>query len=130
MDYSYLDLLCYLLIYSFLGWAVEVIVVSIKDRKLMNRGFFNLPFCLSYGVIMDILILIIPTMVGQRGAWLMMYLSALAVSAVVTFLSGGLAKRISRTRLWEYQENNLFAGEPRQFLYGLLMGGAFLAACL
>lgn len=60
MHYSYLNLICYLLIYSFLGWVIEVVFVSIRDKQLRNRGFFNLPFCLSYGVAMDILILVLP----------------------------------------------------------------------
>lgn len=130
MDYSYLDLLCYLLIYAFLGWVTEVLVISIKDRKLRNRGFFNLPFCLSYGVIMDILIIVIPTMIGNDGAWLMMYLASVAVSSVVMFLSGSLSKRMSTAKLWEYEEHSLFSGEARPFLYGLLIGALFLIAVL
>lgn len=127
MDYTYLDLLCYLLLYSFLGWAVEVLIISVRDRQLRNRGFFNLPFCLSYGVVMDILILVLPTM-GNR--WLAQYVAALMVSSVVTFLSGGLAKRISRTQLWCYQENALFSGNRRWALLALLQGLAFYAAYL
>ena len=100
MNYTYLDLLCYLLIYSFLGWVVEVVIVSIRNRQLSNRGFFSLPFCLSYGVAMDILILVLPTM-GNH--YLSQYVVTLIVSSVVTFLSGGLAKRLSRTELWKYQ---------------------------
>ena len=127
MDYSYLDLLCYLLIYSFLGWAVEVLIISIRDRTLKNRGFFNLPFCLSYGIVMDILIVLLPT---TEGNFVVDYLAALAVSSVVTFLSGSVSKRISRTILWDYQENNLFAGQKRAFFFGLLQGALFLAAVL
>ena len=85
MNYTYLDLLCYLLIYSFLGWVVEVVIVSIRNRQLSNRGFFSLPFCLSYGVAMDILILVLPTM-GSH--YLSKYVVTLIVSSVVTFLSG------------------------------------------
>lgn len=124
MDYTYPELLCYLLIYSFIGWVVEVILISVRDRALKNRGFFNLPFCLSYGVIMDILILIVPTMDNL----LVQYLAALAVSSVVTFLSGSISKHISRTSLWEYQENNLFSCEKRPLLLGLLQGLVFLLA--
>lgn len=127
MSYTYLDLLCCLLIYSFLGWVVEVVIVSIRNHKLSNRGFFNLPFCLSYGVVMDILILILPTM-GTH--YLSQYIATLIVSSVVTFLSGGLAKRVSRTELWKYQENALFAGNKKWALLSLLQAAAFFAAYL
>ncbi len=125
MEYTYLELLCYLLIYSFLGWVAEVLFISVKDRTLRNRGFFNLPFCLSYGVVMDILVVILPTMKGYLVA---RYLTALAVSSVVTFLSGGLSKRFSSKSLWKYQENNLFTGEKRPLLLGLAQGLLFLVA--
>ena len=127
MNYTYLDLLCYLLIYSFLGWVVEVVIVSIRNRQLSNRGFFSLPFCLSYGVAMDILILVLPTM-GNH--YLSQYVVTLIVSSVVTFLSGGLAKRLSRTELWKYQENALFAGSRKWVLLSLLQAAAFYAAYL
>lgn len=127
MNYTYLDLLCYLLIYSFLGWVVEVVIVSIRNRQLSNCGFFSLPFCLSYGVAMDILILVLPTM-GNH--YLSQYVVTLIVSSVVTFLSGGLAKRLSRTELWKYQENALFAGSRKWVLLSLLQAAAFYAAYL
>lgn len=127
MNYSYLDLFCYLLIYSFLGWVIEVVFVSIRDKQLCNRGFFNLPFCLSYGVAMDILIVVLPTLEGH---YLGQYIVCLIVSSVVAFLSGGLAKRISRTELWKYQENALFAGSRKWLLLSLLQGLAFFGAYL
>lgn len=127
MEYTYLDLFCYLLIYSFLGWVAEVAVLAVKDRRVRNRGFFNLPFCLSYGLVMDLLIVVLPTM-GQN--YLLQYVTALIVSSVITFLSGSLSKRISRTVLWKYQENNLFAGNKRPLLIALVAGLAFYLAYL
>ena len=38
------------IIYSFLGWLVESIYMSICNRKLTNRGFAFSPFCPIYGV--------------------------------------------------------------------------------
>ena len=110
MNYSYLDLVFYFLIYSFLGWAAEVVFFAVRDHKLRNRGFFNLPFCLSYGVVMDILIVMLPTM---NGRYVEQYVTSLVVASVVTFLPAALAKRVSRTVLWQYQENNLFSGRRK-----------------
>lgn len=125
MEYTYLELLSYLLIYSFLGWLIEVFVMSLKQRRFCNRGFFNLPFCLSYGVTMDILILLMPTMKGQ---YLFQTVTVLVVSSAVSFLSGSLAKRVSRKKLWQYEENNLFGGSRRKFLQELIIAGAFWLA--
>lgn len=127
MEYTYLDLCCYLFIYSFIGWLIEVLFVSIKDREIRNRGFFSLPFCLSYGIIMDLLIVLASTMENNL---VMEYLAALAISSAVTYLSGGLSRRLSHTQMWDYQENNLFAGNKKSFVWGLVQGALFLTAYL
>ncbi len=42
--------ICWLFIFSFLGWVVESIYMSICEKKLVNRGFMFGPFCPIYGV--------------------------------------------------------------------------------
>lgn len=39
MNYSMMELVWLLLIYSFLGWVVETIVGTVKKKKFVNRGF-------------------------------------------------------------------------------------------
>lgn len=123
MQYTYLDLFIYLLIYSFLGFIAEVCVVAVKERRLCNRGFFNLPFCLSYGVIMDLLLITLPTL---KGHILLQFFMILVVSSTVEYLAGSLAKRISRKTLWKYDEQNLFGGELHWLWYALLIAFFFL----
>ena len=36
-------------IYSFLGWVWESAYVSIKEKRLVNRGFVTGPLCTIYG---------------------------------------------------------------------------------
>lgn len=36
-------------IYSFLGWAMECVVIRIQLGRWENRGFAKLPFCVIYG---------------------------------------------------------------------------------
>ena len=38
------------IIYSMIGWIVEVINVYFYDRKFINRGFLMGPYCPIYGV--------------------------------------------------------------------------------
>ena len=37
------------LIYSFCGWAIEVIGKLIEKKKFINRGFLIGPYCPIYG---------------------------------------------------------------------------------
>ena len=37
------------IIYSFLGWLMEVLLVSFQQRKITARGFLIGPWCPIYG---------------------------------------------------------------------------------
>ena len=37
------------IIYSFLGWIMEITVCSIEEKKLVDRGFLIGPICPIYG---------------------------------------------------------------------------------
>lgn len=117
MEYTYTQLLTYLLFYGFLGWGIEVIIAAVKDRRFSNRGFFDLPVCLQYGIMVDILIIVLPTF-GEN--IFLQYLTTLIVVSVVDFLSGDLARRIWRRKLWHYEKDTVFGGELK---------GSVLAMC-
>lgn len=65
IPYSWFDLTLYLLLYSFLGWAIEVCCFSLRDKQFVNRGFLNVPFALPYGITAVILIVVLPTLNGH-----------------------------------------------------------------
>ena len=50
MHYNVYQLLMLFLIYSFLGWCVEVSFVAVTTGRVVNRGFLNGPVCPIYGV--------------------------------------------------------------------------------
>lgn len=50
MDHTITELLWLLLVYSFLGWIIETVVGTVKNRTFINRGFSTGPFCLVYGI--------------------------------------------------------------------------------
>ena len=39
MDHTITELLWLLLVYSFLGWIIETVVGTVKNRTFINRGF-------------------------------------------------------------------------------------------
>ena len=94
-----LDLVLYLFIYSFVGWCVEVAVIAVSEHRFANRGILNLPLCLSYGIIMVLLII----MTRERTAHgFIMYGMCLVVISATEFLAGFLAKKLFHRQLWDY----------------------------
>ena len=47
---DFYHVLAWLFIYSVMGWIWESCYVSVKERKLVNRGFVTGPVCTIYGV--------------------------------------------------------------------------------
>ena len=62
VSHSMTDLLCCLLLYSFLGWAAEMGYFTIKNKRFVNSGFLDLPFALPYGIAAVLLITALPTL--------------------------------------------------------------------
>ena len=124
MTYTYLDLFAYLIIYSFLGWCLEVCIVAIKDRRFRNRGFVNLPFCLMYGVIMDILIILWPRLEGQ---WVFRFITIFAVFAMVQSVSEFITKRVCHRMLWKYEDITPYNGQWLNLVVALAFTLIFLA---
>ena len=50
MEYSAYQLLWLFLCYAFLGWLCETALAAVRKRRLLNRGFLNVPFSPVYGL--------------------------------------------------------------------------------
>jgi len=122
MTYTYLELFAYLIIYSFLGWAFEVCVVAIKDRRFRNRGFVNLPFCLMYGIIMDILIILWPRLEGHP---IFRFVTIFAVFAMIQSVAEFISRRICRRMLWKYEDMTPYNGQWKNLVVALIFVAIF-----
>lgn len=91
----------YFLLYSFLGWAAEVLCYSIRDKQFVNRGLLNVPFSLPYGFTAVILILALPTLNGNL---LLQYVQCFIVSWMIFTLSEHFVRRVWRERKHSEQE--------------------------
>ena len=107
MEYTYWELAMCLIIYSFIGWIVEVALVAIKERKFCNRGLLNMPFCIAYGITMDILIVLIPTIKSLLGIMLTVWV----VSSGVNVIAGFVVKRFTHSQIWDEEKASLFSRE-------------------
>ena len=125
MTYTHLELFAYLIIYSFLGWAFEVCVVAIKDKRFRNRGFVNLPFCLMYGIIMDILIVLWPRLEGHL---LFRFITIFAVFVMVHSIAEFVSRRICNRMLWKYEDMTPYNGNWRNLIVVIFFVALFWAA--
>ena len=94
-SYSFVDLLFYLLLYSFVGWGFSVCYFALKDGKFVNRGLLNVPFAISEGITAVLLMLVLPTMEGHA-VW--QFVLTFLIVFVVDELALQFVKNISRRK--------------------------------
>lgn len=127
MNYSIYELLFFLFCYSFLGWCAEVIFMAARTGRFTNRGLFNVPFSLSYGVAMDILLLLQPTMDGN---YLLSAVIYVVITSAVAQIAGEITYRVTKTRLWVMDERSIYAGRLRGIFYAVFFALCALVAML
>ncbi|MDO4323679.1 MAG: hypothetical protein Q4C61_14240 [Lachnospiraceae bacterium] len=86
-------------IYCFFGWVWESCYVSVKSKKLVNRGFLKGPFLPIYGSgALCVLIVTIPV----RGNIPLMFVTGMVAATLLEYVTGAVMERLFRVRYWDY----------------------------
>lgn len=96
-----MKLLYLFLLYSFLGWIIETVNVILKEKKIVNRGFLNGPFCMLYGFGA---VLITMTLPGLREEPFFLFLGSVIYTTFLELCSGRLLEAMYQTRWWDYSK--------------------------
>ena len=97
MIYSGYELLWLFLVYSFLGWILETVTAAIKQKRFVNRGLVNSPFCVLYGTTA----VFITIFCGElQGFWL--FLASMLLATVFEWSAGHLVETFYHERWWDY----------------------------
>ena len=95
--FSLYQTLAYFLIYSCLGWCLEVVYAAVTTGKLVNRGFLNGPVCPIYGFGMVIVLYALTPLVDNT---LLLYLGGVILPSVLELVGGWALYKLYRTRWW------------------------------
>ena len=99
--FSLYQTLAYFLIYSCLGWCLEVIYAAVTTGKLVNRGFLNGPVCPIYGFGMVIVLYALTPLVDNT---LLLYLGGVILPSALELVGGWALYKLYRTRWWDYSD--------------------------
>ena len=99
MKFTCFDLIWLFFLYSFLGWVLETVVAACKQKRFVNKGLINLPFCISYGLVEVFLTIFCGEL---QGFWF--YLGAVIWINVFKWMSGFLIEKVSHKRWWDYSD--------------------------
>lgn len=110
----------WMMIYSVLGWIYESTLCSVGERKFINRGFLNGPYCPIYGwgAVLDILIF------GRIENPVLLFFLGAFVTCTLEYLTSYVMEKMFHARWWDYS-NMKFHINGRVCLLGAIIFGAF-----
>lgn len=104
----------YFFLYSFIGWLMETVLCSVRERRFINRGFLNGPLCPIYGCgVLLILYFLLPVRdaVSNPAVALPVVFAAGAVLAsAVEFITSWLMEKLFHARWWDYSSHRYNLG--------------------
>lgn len=101
MPFGLYDLLWYFILYSLLGWCVEVVFCTVTTGKLVNRGFLNGPVCPIYGFGMVLVLGALGRFVDQP---FVLFLGGMVLTSSVELVGGWALKKFFHTSWWDYSD--------------------------
>ena len=95
----------YFIIYSFLGWVLEVVYHAVGQGLVVNRGFLNGPVCPIYGVGV-ILIFTLAELVYEGGVeatqTIVLFAGGVVFATAVELFGGWALDKLFHARWWDY----------------------------
>lgn len=97
----------YFVLYSFLGWCVEVCFCTVVTGKWVNRGFLNGPVCPIYGFGM---LFIVTALEPLQDHLLLLFLGSMLLTSTLELVTGFVLKKIFHTCWWDYSDQKFQLG--------------------
>ncbi len=119
-----LDKILYLflsfMIYSFLGYIIEITNCSLREKKLvLNRGFFLGPYLPIYGIsclLMELFIL------RYKNDLFTVFVMSAFISTTLEYITSYILEKIFKARWWDYSDRK-FNIEGRVCLFNAFLFG-------
>ena len=117
--FSLYQVFAYFLIYSCLGWCLEVIYAAVTTGQLVNRGFLNGPVCPIYGFGM---VIVLFALTPLSHSLLLLYLGGVILPSALELVGGWALYKLYHTRWWDYSDYPFNIGGYICLEFSLLWG--------
>ena len=87
------------LIYSFLGWCMEVTLISIQNKRFVNRGFLIGPYCPIYGFGAILITLVLGR---YKYDLLVLFVMTVVTCGILEYLTSWAMEVVFKARWWDY----------------------------
>ncbi len=100
--YTAIQWLFFFYFYCFFGWCFESTYVSLKSRKLVNRGFCRGPFLPLYGS--GAIMMLVVSMPFQDHL-VLVYIAGCIGATILEYVTGVTMEALFKVRYWDYSKN-------------------------
>lgn len=90
------------LIYAFLGWFMEVTIVSIQKKKLTARGFLIGPWCPIYGFGALFITFILRKYYTDA---VVLFIMSFLLGTILEYITSYIMEKIFHARWWDYSNH-------------------------
>lgn len=90
------------IIYSVVGWIIEMIDVAILNKKIVNRGFLIGPYCPVYGVGALLMLIFLNKYVYDP---FILFCMSFLICGILEYLTSYIMEKLFKARWWDYSSN-------------------------
>src|SRR3989339_249483 len=95
-------------LFGFIGWVIDSMYRSLREKRWINAGYFKGPICPVYGF-GGLALMFIFEYYFALPVWLLVIASASAL-VLVEYLSGIFCEKVLQVKLWDYSHSRFNIG--------------------
>lgn len=116
------------MIYSFIGWIIEVIDIFFITKKWVNRGFLIGPYCPIYGYGSLFIIYFLHPYTKEP---IVLFILTVVVCSVLEYTTSYIMEKLFKARWWDYSDNkyNINGRICLETMIPFGIGGCFILYC-
>lgn len=89
------------LIYSFIGWVIEVCFTYARGHTLVNRGFLIGPYCPIYGFGCILMLFLLDKYLDDP---IVLFVMAMVICSILEYLTSYFMEKLFKARWWDYSD--------------------------
>lgn len=117
--YTFLGYFLIFLIYSFIGWTIEIILTLVRERKFVDRGFLLGPYCPIYGYGMLLIVFLLRNYTDNV---LVLFVLSMVICLALEYLTSLFMELIFKARWWDYSDKKFNINGRICLEYGVFFG--------
>ena len=123
--YTFFEYFLAFLLYSFLGWGMEVLLTLFRDKKFVDRGFLLGPYCPIYGYGCILIVLLLRNYTDN---FLVLFILAMVICMALEYLTSYFMELIFKARWWDYSDKkyNINGRVCLEYAVFFGIGGSFI----